>query len=111
MALAVEDILVESRRLLQDFDPITGYRWSDDQLLASLRAVLGSLYQLRPDFWFGHTYTLPTTTSAVLPLPDWLLAPIAQYLTGLVEMADDQSVLPERAGQLYILFRSTVASR
>jgi len=111
MAWTVDQVVNEARRILQDENAITGYRYTDDHILTALNGGLGEVRRIRPDlFILSLTDDLPVyvaadiTAQTPLPIHDMFTMPLVSYVAGWIELADDEFTVDNRAVSLLTRF-------
>lgn len=127
VAKSIDDVLSDVRVVLND----TGlggspYRYSNAVLISYLNTALRELYRLRPDAFIGNftqgvlsintmnTYEeadLGLTPATPLPVDDRLFgSPLAYYIAGRAELADDEFADDGRAMTLLQAFRAQLGN-
>jgi hypothetical protein len=96
----VADAVKQAREILLDTDAVSGYRYSDEDLLVYVWDAVQQAYSLRPDIFIGQ-YTTPLPASYQLtdafPLPNKLFAATSTYMAGRCELRDSEFSLDGRA--------------
>jgi hypothetical protein len=122
MAKTYEDLILESRALLQD--SLSPYRYEDSKLLNILNRGLQDLGRIRPDAFYSlydaNTLNIPIITDTD-PAPEgdtlWtadfgiemqFYPPLVSYVVGVAELFDDEFTLDGRAMALLNQFRMSV---
>ena len=122
MAKTYEDILLESRVLLQDTDS-DSYRYSNVDLIAILNRGLQVVARVRPDACYDlftdNSLEVPelvesspgsgqTIYTANFVLEMQFFTPLVTYVTGLAELVDDEYSVDGRAAMLLSAFKMEV---
>jgi len=112
MAWTVDQVVNEARRILQDENATIGYRYTDDHILTALNGGLGEVRRIRPDLFILtlDTDQLPTyvaadiTAQTPLPIHDMYTMPLVAYISGWLELSDDEFTVDNRAVSLLTRF-------
>lgn len=123
MAKTYENLITESRELLQDTDPDV-QRYTDVTMLNILNRGLQDLGRMRPDAFYDlytantlgifevvETGEVPPDTinwDTVVGLEMMFYAPLVAYVTGVAEITDDEYSTDGRAALLLNQFRNNV---
>jgi hypothetical protein len=104
--MLVSDLMAAVRDVLQDDD---ADRYSDARLLRGLNLGILDLRRVRPDHFIGR-YSEPTWQASALtdvfPLPEVVVPSLVKYVSGWVELADDEYTQDGRAAGLLSAFRT-----
>lgn len=121
MAKTYQDLITESRELLQD--TVTEYRYSDTFLVGILNRGLQALSRIRPDAFYdlfdANDLNVPEVTdgtpasdqvawTTTFPFEGQFFPPLVSYIVGMAEVQDDEFTWDSRAGILLTQFRNTV---
>jgi hypothetical protein len=101
-----------SRTLLQD--TVSGsYRYPDTDFRRALVVAFDEAYRIRPDF-FVNAAALPNFISAaattVVPVPLGYQSAFMYYITGLVQLQDQEETSDARAGTFLQKFTAQLLS-
>lgn len=122
MAKTYEDILLESRVLLQDTDS-SSYRYSTADLIAILNRGLQVIARIRPDACYDlfadNSLEVPELVesspgsgqiiyTANFGFEMQFFTPLVSYVTGLAELVDDEYAADGRAAMLLSAFKMEV---
>ncbi len=122
MARTYENLLTESRELLQDTDTDV-QRYTDTALLNILNRGLQDLGRMRPDAFYdtyaANTLNVPEIVvsgagagqinwDTVVGLEMMFYPPLVAYVTGVAEITDDEYTVDGRAALMIQQFRGTV---
>lgn len=96
----VGEAVAQAREILLDTDAVSGYRYSDPDLLTYMWDAVQLARSLRPDLYVGK-YTVPLPNQYTLtdpfPLPDKFFAAASSYIAGRAELRDSEFSLDGRA--------------
>lgn len=101
MARTVAEAVRLVRTTIQDVLP--PQRWGDQVIADALIGAFEEARRLRPDLFIGANATLTMSSDPAFlfertwPLAAFTFMPIVNMAVGIVESADDQSVVDERA--------------
>lgn len=122
MAKSYQDVVTESRVLLQDTDS-ADYRYSDTDLLAIYNRALQALARVRPDacydLYSANSLNVPelveespggdqTIWTADFGLEMQFFNPLISYVVGIAELVDDEYTEDGRAAMLLQAFKTEV---
>lgn len=123
MAKTYQNLLTESRELLQDTD-VDVQRFTDSTLLNILNRGLQDLGRIRPDAFYdlyaaNSLNVVEIVESGGVPPDtiDWtdpvgiemqFYAPLVGYVTGVAEITDDEYTADGRAALMLNMFRNNV---
>lgn len=120
-AKTIDDLMTEVRATLNDVGINgAGFRFDNSLLLNYINTAFRELYRYRPDAWIGNftsgiltaasipTYTADDLgTGEAFPVDDRLFFnPVAFFVVGRAELADDEFTDQSRAQQLMQSFRA-----
>ncbi len=115
MAKTIQDILTESRFLLQD--SVEPYRNGDASLLRIVNSAMYELKRVRPDVWLGSYNTaLPTFSDTPadlekeIPFDQLVFQPFIFYIVGFVELQDDEFAVDGRAAAMLRMFTGSLTA-
>ena len=124
MAKTYEDVVTESRVLLQDTDA-TSYRYSNTVLIAIYNRALQALARIRPDACYdlftANSLNVPelVETSPAVGQIVWtgpfalemqFFNPLVHYVVGMAEVVDDEYTEDGRAQMLLGQFKASIVS-
>lgn len=120
----IDDLVLEVREIVNDQQ--VPYRYSSAWVLQVLNTALREVYRLRPDAYIGNfttgvlsanlanTYStadLGLTPATSFPLDDRLFfGPVVFYVTGRLEISDDEFADNNRAMTLMQAFRAQLGA-
>lgn len=123
MAKTYENLITESRELLQDTDADV-QRYTDSTLLNILNRGLQDLGRMRPDAFYNlysanslNVFEVVETGGTPPDTVDWtdpvgiemqFYAALVGYVTGVAEVTDDEYTVDGRAALLLNMFRNNV---
>lgn len=122
MAKTYQDVITESRVLLQDTDS-DGYRYSETNLIDILNRALQAIARVRPDacydLYTANSLEVPelvesspgsgqTIYTADFGLEMQFFNPLLSYLVGIAELIDDEYTEDGRAMMLLQAFKAEV---
>lgn len=97
----IEDYIAAARVLLQDTGA-TAYRYPDLDLKVALTIAFDEAYRVRPDFFIQNTIpnflTAPVSTD--VPAPKGYQSAFLYYITGHVQLRDQEDTTDARASTL-----------
>lgn len=107
MALTMQDIVDRSRIPLNDDDPVdANRRWPNAELLKHAKAAIQTLFQKRPDLFFG-TIAAFSAEALVLaspfPLGEGYAPAVIDWTTARAQTKDDESVNAGSAATFFSL--------
>lgn len=108
MAFTLQSAMDLARIPLNDADKV---RYPDAQLLTWTNHALVTLASRRPDLFIGQYNALPTgeaLASVAFPIPAAYLSVIANYVTAMAEMVDDENANSGRAAAFLQLIGAEV---
>ena len=109
MAWTIVDAVDLARNLLQDQS--TPYRHSDEKLVDYYNHALIEVNRLRPDLYLSTSGVVTQYTTAdiasltAFPITDYYITPVAEYMTGMAQLEDDEFSVDGRAVVLMQTFR------
>lgn len=107
MSRTFQQTIDRARIPLNDDDKV---RYTDAQLLSFANDAVLLLRQKRPDLFFG-SWTIPAGEYALgdqIPVDDRYFPALADYVTGRVEMRNDEDAMQQRAQAFLSLFGSNI---
>lgn len=122
MAKTYENLITESRELLQDTDTDVT-RYTDATMLNILNRGLQDLGRMRPDAFYDlyltNSLNIPEIVESgagagqvnwtdVVGIEMQFYAPLVGYVTGVAEITDDEYSVDGRAALLLNMFRTNV---
>lgn len=110
MAFTFQSVADIARIPLNDADKT---RYADDTLLSLANQAIVTLANRRPDLFIGQFDSLPNGEAAladVFPVAPAYLSVVANYVTALAEMVDDESANSGRAAAFMSLLNAEVPS-
>lgn len=108
MAFTYQSVVDRARDPLNDADKV---RYPDAQLLRLANDAMMMLCNRRPDLFIGQFGSTPTGEAALtdlLPLPPVHVVTLANYVTAMAEMVDDENADSGRAAAFMQLLGAEV---
>lgn len=108
MALAtVGDLVSEVRRMVQDQDT-TAPRWAEINYYQALNVAMMEAYRLRADLFRNSPDVVPqfeiTDGAAITPINFQYVPATLMFMSGWVQLADDEGTEDQRASALMQMF-------
>lgn len=107
MAYTMQNVVDKARVPLNDADKT---RYSDADLLGHANDAELLLRSKRPDLFFGSFSTAISAKALAddFPLDDTLFPAVCDYVTARAETRNDESVIEQRAGLFFGLFKGQI---
>lgn len=112
----VGDLVSQVRTLLQDTDNTasSGYRYSTDSIITALNQGMLDMYRMRPDLFLENGFVIPVfnvgTLGAQIGIEPQYISPLVFYVTGLVQVRDDEQNQDARASAFIKTFNQALLS-
>ena len=104
----ISDIVTEVREFILDVE--SPYRFSDDRRYRLFNIAFGRGFNCRPEFFIGVSLTIPhyTTPAAATasPLDTQYFPAFVDFVTGTIELADDEFAVDGRATAMLNMFQN-----
>lgn len=113
MALnTVEDMMLQSRTLLQD--TVTPYRYTDQDLINAINQGMLEMRRVRPDLFLGTFAALPSyslgDTGATLAIDDQYKMTLMYYVVSIIQFRDEEETTDSRAAGFMNKFSSQLTN-
>jgi hypothetical protein len=114
MSFSLASVLRQVRTIIQDED---GERYTNQQLIDALNMAIAEMKRIRPDITSlhgtvtGYPFSVGDANDRVLlPVDDEYLAPVVGFISGWVELSDDEFTVDSRASQLLQRFQTQLVA-
>lgn len=107
----VNGFLFQVRTLLQDTDA-SGYRYTNESIVADLNQAMMDAYRMRPDLFLQTGFRVPvysaTSMGDTIEIETQYVPALVYYVVGLVQARDDEQNQDARAMGFLKVFQQTL---
>lgn len=116
MTWLISDALQLVREYIQDTRADVGYRHTDAKLIRLFNGAISDARRLRPDLFLPNinapqTFYAESNLGDPFPLDGMYFLAVVEYITGMIEMADDEFSVDGRAIALQNRFTQKLTSK